>query len=234
MNQNQRKRVAVYLRVSTQDQSTELQRRDLLAYVEARGWQIHAIYEDKATGTNDARPELQRMLREARERRFDVVLVWKLDRLFRSLKGLVVTLQEFSELGIEFVSLRDNIDMSTSSGRLMTHMLAAFAEFERDLIVSRVRAGLASARAKGRRLGRPTTVDRERVHYLRSEGRSLGDIAALLGVSKSGVHKSLAKSTAKTAESIGPWRAKSVVHQTVILETPLYATMDKYVETESL
>ena len=120
-------RVAIYLRVSTQDQATELQQRELTAYVQARGWVVFKTYEDKATGTTANRAMLKAMLTDARLRRLDRIIVWKLDRFARSLKDLVTMLQELSELGIEFISLRDNIDLTTSSGRLMMHMIGAFA-----------------------------------------------------------------------------------------------------------
>jgi len=186
------KRIAVYLRVSTRDQSTELQSKDIKEYVRARGWPHATMYEDSGcTGTNDRRPELQRLLRDARSRQIDVVICWKLDRLFRSLKHLVNTLQEFEELGIKFISLKDQIDLTTSAGRLMVHMLAAFGEFEASLIRERVRAGLRAAKAKGKRLGRPKTRDDLRIHQLRCQGLSIRKIASTTGVSSASVQRSL-------------------------------------------
>lgn len=184
-------RVAIYVRVSTQDQSCEIQRNDLEAYVSARGWAVHAVYEDKATGTNANRPMLKQLMNEARERKFDVLLVWKLDRFARSLKDLVFMLQELSELGVDFVSVKDSIDMSTAAGRLMTHLLGAFAEFEASLIRERVRAGIKNAQTKGRRLGRPRLRNDERITKLRSEGRSIREIAKETGVSAGAVQRSL-------------------------------------------
>jgi len=192
MNKNV-KLAGIYLRVSTQEQSCDLQERELMQFIEARGWTAFETYEDKATGTNGNRPELKRLLRDARARKFDVLICWKLDRLFRSLKDLVSTLQELSDLGIEFVSLKDQIDLTTASGRLLTHLLAAFAEFEADLIKSRVKAGLANAKARGRKLGRPTFIDAQEVARLRAEGLSLNQIAKEIGASKAGVHKTLSK-----------------------------------------
>jgi DNA invertase Pin-like site-specific DNA recombinase len=110
-----------------------------------------------------------------------------MDRLFRSLKDLIVTLQEFSELGIEFISLKDNVDLSTSSGKLLMHLLGAFAEFERNLIVERVRAGLVNAKAKGKRLGRPIKRNEEEIRTLRTNGLSIRSIAKELKISKSTV-----------------------------------------------
>jgi len=185
-------RAALYLRVSTQDQSCELQRRELLAFAEARGWNVVEVFEDKATGTNGNRPQLKAMLAQARARRIDLVIAWKLDRLFRSLKDLVVTLQDLSEVGVGFISLKDNIDMTTSSGRLMTHLLGAFAEFEASLIRERVRAGLAHAKAKGKRLGRPKTRNDAQIQSLRGSKLSIREIARRLGISKGAVQRALA------------------------------------------
>lgn len=187
------KRVGLYLRVSTLDQSTEIQQHELIAYAKARGWTQLALYEDHATGTNDLRPALRRLLRDARERRIDIVLCWKLDRLFRSLHDLLSTLEEFQSLGVEFISIKDQIDMTTPAGRLLTHLLAAFAEFEVSLIRERVRAGLRMARSKGVRLGRPKRISDEQVVALRSQGLTLSQIAKRLGVSKSGVSKTLSR-----------------------------------------
>lgn len=187
------KRVCVYLRVSTQDQNTALQKAELEQYCLARGLSISHIYEDKATGTNTARPEFQSMLKNARSRRFDVLLVWKLDRFARSLKDLVNNLTELTELGLEFISLKDNLDLSTSAGRLMLHMLGAFAEFEAALIKERVRAGIENAKRKGTKFGRPKVTNAEIVMRLRDEGLSLSAIAKRIGVSKTTVHNVLTR-----------------------------------------
>jgi DNA invertase Pin-like site-specific DNA recombinase len=185
------KRVAIYLRVSTEDQSCEMQRRDLEAFSKARGWQITRIYQDKATGLNGNRAEFRLLMSDAKQRAFDVLICWKMDRLFRSLKGMVGTLQELSDLNIEFISLKDNIDLTTASGRLMAHILASFAEFEASLIRERVIAGLNNAKANGKKLGRPKVIDADQVIRLRSEGLSLSQIAKRIGVTKSAVSKTL-------------------------------------------
>lgn len=187
-----KKRVAVYLRVSTHEQSTDLQMNDLIQFVEARGWKVFKVYEDSASGTNSNRPALKQLLSDVKHRKVDVVLCWKLDRFFRSLKDLLVTLQELSDLGVEFVALKDAIDQTTSSGRLMTHLLAAFAEFEASLIRTRVKAGLYAAKRKGRRLGRPKQRDDTQIHSLRAQGLSHRAIAQRLGISKGSVQKALA------------------------------------------
>ena len=181
------KRIALYVRVSTSDQSTELQIRELTQFVQARGWPHPKIYEDKATGTNGNRPQLKQLLSDARQRKLDIVIIWKLDRLFRSLKDLISSLHEFTELGVDFISLKDNIDLTTSSGRLMMHMLGAFAEFEASLIKERVKAGLRNAKAKGKRLGRPQLRNDDRIIELRAKGKTIRQIAEALNVSKSTV-----------------------------------------------
>ncbi|MGA9054959.1 MAG: recombinase family protein [Terriglobia bacterium] len=150
-------RVALYARVSTahNGQSPEMQLRELREYASRRGWGITDEYIDWVTGSKESRPELNRLTTDAYSRRFDAVLVWKLDRFGRSLRHLVNALAEFEARGIAFVSFRDNLDLSTPSGRLMFQIIGAMAEFERSLIVERVKAGMRNARAKGKRIGRP-------------------------------------------------------------------------------
>ncbi len=184
-------KVAIYVRVSTQDQSLDLQRTELTRFAKARGWKITKIYEDKATGTNGNRPKLKELMSAANGREFDVLLIWKLDRLFRSIKGLVTTIQDFQALGIAFVSLKDQIDLSTPSGRLMLHILGAFGEFEASLIKERVMAGLKEAKRKGIILGRPQTINKGKVLELRKRGHSYAEIASMLDCSKAGVFKVL-------------------------------------------
>jgi DNA invertase Pin-like site-specific DNA recombinase len=151
------KRAALYARVSTVNhQDPEMQLRELRQFAAARGWQIVEEFTDRGvSGSKDRRPQLDRMMNAARSRQIDVVLCWKLDRFARSLKHMIVAISEFESLGVQFVSLRDNLDLTTPSGRLMFHVVSAMAEFERSLIQERVRAGLQNARAKGKVLGRP-------------------------------------------------------------------------------
>lgn len=185
---------AIYLRVSTQEQSTEMQRHELEQYASARSWSVVNFYEDQASGTStDRRPMLKQLMIDARARKFDVLLVWKLDRWARSLKDLITSLQELSDLGIQFVSMKDQIDMTTAAGRLMLHIIAAFAEFEASIIRERVRAGLNNAKQRGKKLGRPQLIDPFRVLAMRQHGMSLGAIAKDLGVTKSAVSKTLSK-----------------------------------------
>jgi DNA invertase Pin-like site-specific DNA recombinase len=154
----QQPRAAIYARVSTANngQDPTLQTRELREYCERRGWSITSEYVDVGvSGSKEKRPELNKLVSDAHRRRFDVVLVWKLDRFGRSLRHLVNSLAELESLGIDFVSLRDNLDLTTPSGRLMFQIIGAMAEFERALIQERVKAGMRNARAKGRRIGRP-------------------------------------------------------------------------------
>lgn len=154
----QQPRAAIYARVSTSNngQDPTLQTRELREYCERRGWTVVGEYVDVGiSGSKEKRPELDKLLVDAHRRRLDVILVWKLDRFGRSLRHLVNLLAELESLGIDFVSLRDNLDLTTPSGRLMFQIIGAMAEFERSLIQERVKAGMRNARAKGKRIGRP-------------------------------------------------------------------------------
>jgi DNA invertase Pin-like site-specific DNA recombinase len=151
--------------------------------------------DEGISGSKDSRPELNRLMLDAKQRRIDCVLVWKLDRFGRSLKHLVNALAELEAVGVSFVSLRDTFDLTTPSGRLMFGVVAAMAEFERDLIRERVKAGIANARAKGRRVGRqPIVIDRAKLTAMRSSGHTIRAIAQTLGCSRSLVHKTLSAS----------------------------------------
>jgi len=161
-----------------------MQLLELREYCARRGWQIVSEYVDHCTGSKESRPELNLLTNDAKARKFDAVVVWKLDRYARSLKHLVNALAEFESLGIAFVSLRDNLDLSTPSGRLMFQIIGAMAEFERSLIQERVRAGLRNAKLKGKTLGRPRRIlNGDDMTRLREQGASLREIAKVVGVS---------------------------------------------------
>ena len=147
------KKVALYLRVSTEEQDTIMQRMELSEYATKRNWEIYDIYEEKVSGNSKSRPELDRLANDAKKRKFDIILVWKFDRFARSLKMLVDSLEQFKELGIDFISYRENIDTTTSMGKLIFHINSAYAEFERELIQDRVKAGIKAKRQKLRKLG---------------------------------------------------------------------------------
>jgi DNA invertase Pin-like site-specific DNA recombinase len=186
-------RIALYARVSTSGghQDPEMQIRELREYVGRRGWKISETYTDTGiSGSKDSRPALNRLMADACQRQFDAILVWKLDRFGRSLRHLVNSLAELEALGIAFISLKDNLDLSTPSGRLMFQIIGAMAEFERALIQERVRAGLRHARTKGRLLGRPRVdLSEAKVAALRASGASLRAIAKKLGVGVGTVHR---------------------------------------------
>ena len=178
-------RIAIYARVSMLNgQNPEMQLDEIREYASRRGWTVAGEYVDiGVSGSKESRPELNRMLKDAHARRFDAVVCWKLDRLGRSLKHLVVTIEDLSAYGVTFVSLRDNLDLSTPSGRLMMHLLGAMAEFERELIKERVTAGIAAARRRGVRLGRPKTyVSPDKVREMRDTGTPWRAIAKRLGI----------------------------------------------------
>ncbi len=178
---------AIYARVSTLNggQDPTMQTRELEEYCERRGWEVFDCYVDNGvSGKKDSRPQLNRMVQDAHERRFDVVVVWRFDRFARSVSHLLRALESFNALGIQFVSLSEQVDTSTPTGRMVFTVLGAVAELERNLIVERVRAGLRYARAKGKRLGRPRKqVDAAQVVSLRASGVSWRTIARKMGVS---------------------------------------------------
>ncbi len=181
-----KKRIAVYARVSTTDQSTESQLLDLRRYVRERGWDIFREFVDEGiSGTKDSRPALNELMNDAKKRRFDVVLVWRFDRFARSTKHLILALEEFKNLGIDFVSYQENIDTSSPLGSAIFTIISAVAQLERDIIAERVKAGLRRARENGKKLGRPrVAVDVTKIAALRDEGHSWAKISRELGIGK--------------------------------------------------
>src|SRR6202521_774013 len=177
-------RSAIYARVSTFDQEPENQLAEIRRYVAARGWTAVEYVDRGISGAKDRRPALDQLLTDARRRRFDVLVCWRLDRLGRNLRHLVTVVEELQALGIAFVSLNEGIDATTPAGKLQMHILAAIAEFERSRIAERVKAGLERARAHGTRLGRPkASVPVDRVQAVSHVSVAAG--ARLLGVSRS-------------------------------------------------
>ena len=143
-------RAAIYARVSTLDQEPENQLRELRHYATARGWTAVEHVDRGVSGSKDRRPALDQLVADAKRRRFDVLVVWRLDRLGRNLRHLLFLLDELAALGVGFVSLAEGIDTNTPAGKLQLHILGAIAEFERARIQERVRAGLSRAKAQGR------------------------------------------------------------------------------------
>lgn len=171
-----------------------MQLAELRDYVVKRGWVLHREYIDNGySGGNTKRPAFNEMLDHARKRRFDVLLVWKLDRLSRSLQDLINTLAELGSLGIDFVSFDNALDTSMPTGKLVFHVVGAVAEFERDIIRDRVKAGLENAKKKGKRLGRPPISDQvfNKVGQMRQEGLSIRKIGKALGVDEATIRKRL-------------------------------------------
>ena len=181
-----KKKAAIYARVSTtgNGQSPEMQLRELREYIDRRDWKIAGEYVDTGiSGAKEKRPELDLLMADAHRRRFDAVVVWKFDRFARSVSHLLRALETFKALGIEFVSLSEQVDTSTPTGKMVFTVLGAVAELERSLIAERVRAGLRNARAKGKRLARPRkAVDSARIASLRRSGASWEKIGRKLGV----------------------------------------------------
>ncbi len=189
-------RVALYARCSTAEQSVRLQLDGLRDYVRARGFRITEEYIDEGvSGARTTRPELSRLLEDAHRRRFDAVLVWKLDRLGRSLSHLIRLVDQLGSLGVDLISLNDpGLDTTGPTGRLIFHVMGAVAEFERDLIRERTKAGMKAAQRRGKRIGRPRVgVPLARADQLLAVGRSVAQVARELGVSRTTLHRALSK-----------------------------------------
>jgi DNA invertase Pin-like site-specific DNA recombinase len=187
---------AIYARVSTLNgQTPEMQLRELREYCQRRGWTAALEYVDLGiSGAKEKRPQLDRLLADAHRRHFDAVVVWRFDRFARSVSHLLRALETFRSLGIEFVSLSEQVDTSTPTGKLVFTVLGAVAELERSLITERVRAGIRNARAKGKRLGRPRSgVDVAEIRRLRTQGASWRAVGAALGVSAATALQAAAK-----------------------------------------
>jgi putative DNA-invertase from lambdoid prophage Rac len=188
-----RLRVGLYARVSTHDQQTlPLQLDAMRAYVAQRGWIVVTEVRDVSSGALQ-RPQREHLLQAARRRQIDAILVWRLDRWGRSVADLMVTLQELHELGVGFVSLTEAFDLTTPTGRAMAGLLAVFAQFEREILRERVRAGIVQARQHGKPHGRPPTARRKatQVHELFAGGLSKRAIARQLAIGRTSVRRIL-------------------------------------------
>jgi len=188
-----KERCALYARVSTRDQEPLNQLLELRRYAEARGWTVVDEYVDKGvSGTKDHRPALSKLMDAARRRRIDRVLVARFDRFGRSVRHLIVALEEFRALDVQFTSLAEALDSSTPMGRMAFTLIAAVAAFEVELIRERIYSGLSRARAQGKRLGRPKLkIDADRVCALRQQGLSLRAIARETGFNKDAIRRTL-------------------------------------------
>jgi DNA invertase Pin-like site-specific DNA recombinase len=180
-------KTAIYARVSTGNgnQHPEMQLREIRSYAKGRGWAVTREYIDEGiSGMKESRPELNKLLADAHLRRFDAVVCWRFDRFARSVSHLLRALETFKALGIEFVSLSEQVDTSTPTGKMVFTVLGAVAELERNLIAERVKAGLRNARAKGKILGRPRKIaNTDEINRLRSQGASWRAVGTALGVS---------------------------------------------------
>jgi DNA invertase Pin-like site-specific DNA recombinase len=183
------KRAAIYVRVSTAEQETDMQETELREYCENRSWNC-TVYKDRGqSGAKNDRPALGALLGDMRKRKFDVVIVWSLDRLARSLKQLLSIAEECKALAVDLVSLKQNVDTTLPAGRLTFQVLGAVAEFEREMLRERVRAGMAQAKRAGKRVGRPArrqfqSSDIEKLRLLRSGGTSIRQLAATFGTTQ--------------------------------------------------
>jgi DNA invertase Pin-like site-specific DNA recombinase len=187
-------RVALYARVSTKDQNTlPLQMKAMKSLARQREWKVVMEIKEVASGASD-RPDRNAILKAARARRIDAIVVWKVDRWGRSLSDLVATLKELNELGVSFVSVTEFFDLGTSTGKAMAGMLSVFSEFERDMLKERIKAGIAQAKKKGRPHGRPRTALRhkEKIKRLYAEGMTKAAIARKLKIGRTSVIRILA------------------------------------------
>jgi DNA invertase Pin-like site-specific DNA recombinase len=184
---------AIYCRVSTAEQNAQMQVQELRDYCKRRSWEIADEFIDAGiSGSKESRPALNRLLADAKRRKFGAVLVYRYDRFARSLRQLVNALTEFDALGIHFISLHEGVDTSTPNGRLVFGIFASIAQFERELICSRVRSGIAAARAKGKTLGRPrVVVDTAEIQRLREQGYGWRAISREMGIAAETAQKAL-------------------------------------------
>ena len=193
-------KVALYTRVSTNDQSVEMQSSDLKRYCDQRGFEVYKEYCDQGiSGVKDRRPALDELVADAKKKKFDVVLVWRFDRFARSTKHLITALEEFRHLGIDFVSYQENIDTSSPLGKALFVIVSAIAELERSILLERVRAGLRRAKESGIVLGRPKrlALDLDELRRMRDKEKlSFRQIAKRVNASPGSVFKSLRKSGA--------------------------------------
>lgn len=200
------KRAALYMRVSTLDQHPETHLLDLRQMAMQRGYEIVEQYTDRISGAKARRPGLDEMMADARRGQFDVVLVWASDRIARSVKHFLETLDELNRLNIEFISFREQIDTGGPLGRAVVVIIGAIAELERNLIIERVRAGMRRAKLEGRPIGRqPLDLDRSSILRDRGQGQSLRQLAKSYGASRATIHRVVCQpATPVGAVSKGP------------------------------
>ena len=184
---------AIYARVSTEDKTTDNQVFELEKVARRMGWEIGEVYTDTISGAKSKRPELDRLMQKVIRKEVDIIMVWSVDRLGRSLQHLTTLLSDIHSKGVDLYLHQQGIDTTTPSGKMMFQMCGVFAEFERSMVQERVKAGLERARAKGKRLGRPPVppIQIEKIRKLRAEGMTLTAIAKKTGVSVGKVHQAV-------------------------------------------
>lgn len=179
-------KTAVYMRVSTDKQSTEMQEREISLFLASKQFKDVAIYKDEdESGKSTSRPALNMLLNDCKTGKVKTLIVWKMDRLFRSLAHLITHLELFQKQGVIFISIKENIDLSTPVGILMMQVLGAFSQYEREMIVMRVKSGLANAKAKGQPLGKPSKIPisvQRQVVTLKESGKSYREVSAITGL----------------------------------------------------
>ena len=184
-------KVGVYVRVSTAGQTVENQERELLAHCDRQGWTVFKVYRDEGfSGSLADRPALNELMADARQGRFDFLLTWKIDRVARSISHLLEVLSDMRSLGVGFMSLTEGINTETAQGRMLASFLGAIAEFEKELVVERVRSGMARAKANGVRVGRPRAgFDVSEAIRLKQGGQSWSQVAKVVGASSATVRR---------------------------------------------
>lgn len=184
-------RVAIYVRVSTEEQNLDNQINQLSSYCERMNYSVFKIYKDKISGSKESRPEFNELMDDSRKKLFDAVICWKLDRLGRSLKHLISIVEEWKSKGIDIVCYTQNIDTTTPNGKLMFHIIGAFAEFEREMIRERTKAGLQRAKKEGKKLGRPRTSSyhKKRVIEIYKEEQSINATSKRVNLSYGKTHE---------------------------------------------
>ena len=208
------KRAVIYVRVSTADQHPETQMLDLITLAKQRGFEIVGEYQDIISGAKAKRPGLDQLMKAARRRQFDVLLVWAFDRIARSTTHFLQVLDEMNHLGIEFVSFRENIDTGGPLGRAILVIVGAVAELERNLIIERVRAGMRRAKLEGRRIGRrPLDLDRQAIIADRLKGLSLTQVAERHGISRAMVSKIMKQLPAPSHEGALPAHSQTRINR---------------------
>lgn len=182
---------ALYSRVSTLEQNYEMQEADLLKYAEFRGFENIQVFSDKESGMEMDRPQLNQLLAMVRQGKVKTIVIWKLDRFFRSVLHLANIANELKNLGVNLISIKDNIDLQSATGELMFHILGAFSQYEFQAIKLRQQAGIKNALKKGVKWGRAITVNHQRIYNLRYQGYSISEIAREMKCAKSTVSRVL-------------------------------------------